>query len=56
MLIFIVLLYFQSGAILSVVGYFALSYPNEKLGIVFLPVIQFDAIYVSFNLFLIYIL
>jgi len=34
-----------SGAILSVVGYFALSHPNAKLGVVFLPSIQFDAIY-----------
>ncbi|XP_026814062.1 presenilins-associated rhomboid-like protein, mitochondrial [Rhopalosiphum maidis] len=34
-----------SGAILSVVGYFSLSHPDQKLGIIFLPNIQFDAIH-----------
>ncbi|XP_025411500.1 presenilins-associated rhomboid-like protein, mitochondrial isoform X3 [Sipha flava] len=39
-----------SGAILSVVGYFALSHPEEKLSVIFLPMIQFDAIYALFGL------
>lgn len=39
-----------SGAILSVVGYFSLSYPNEKLGVIFLPAIQFDAIHALYGL------
>ncbi|XP_050055179.1 presenilins-associated rhomboid-like protein, mitochondrial isoform X2 [Aphis gossypii] len=34
-----------SGAILSVVGYFSLSHPDQKLSIIFLPNIQFDAIH-----------
>jgi len=39
-----------SGAILSVVGYFALSHPHEKLGVIFLPMIQFDAIYALYGI------
>jgi len=50
-IVLIVLLCFQSGAILSVVGYFSLSNPDQKLGIIFLPNIQFDAIHVSHIIF-----
>ncbi|KAL4113361.1 hypothetical protein QTP88_016993 [Uroleucon formosanum] len=39
-----------SGAILSVVGYFSLSHPDQKLGIIFLPNIQFDAIHALFGI------
>ncbi|XP_022176354.1 presenilins-associated rhomboid-like protein, mitochondrial [Myzus persicae] len=39
-----------SGAILSVVGYFSLSNPDQKLGIIFLPNIQFDAIHALFGI------
>ncbi|KAL5240085.1 hypothetical protein ACI65C_007495 [Semiaphis heraclei] len=39
-----------SGAILSVVGYFSLSNPDQKLGIIFLPTIQFDAIDALFGI------
>jgi len=50
-IVLIVLLCFQSGAILSVVGYFSLSNPDEKLVLIFLPNIQFDAICVSHIIF-----
>lgn len=43
-------IFFQSGAILAVVGYFALSHPDEKLSVIFIPNVQFDAIYVSSDL------
>ncbi|XP_060880755.1 presenilin-associated rhomboid-like protein, mitochondrial [Metopolophium dirhodum] len=39
-----------SGAILSVVGYFSVSNPDEKLVIIFLPNIQFNAIRALFGI------
>ncbi|VVC29875.1 Hypothetical protein CINCED_3A016383 [Cinara cedri] len=39
-----------SGAILSVVAYFSISHPKEHCSIIFLPTLQFEAIYALYGI------